>query len=198
MKFINYVFFDEEYDNKLINIKKDLNEDLIFFLKSDPALNNKEEIIYYNQGFLAVICYRLANYYLNNDEYLLAKKISNYAYSKTSIDINPKASIGVPFFIDHGCGCVIGETAKIGNNVKIYHGVTLGALSVTKENNKKRHPTIGNNVTIYANATILGNINVGDNSLIGANCFIFKSIKANKKVYYKSKMVIKKRILKKD
>ena len=169
-----------------------------FYLKSDPAIRNKEEIIYYNQGFFAIICYRLANYYCNNNDYLLAKKISNYAYSKTSIDINPGASIGIPFFIDHGCGCVIGETTKVGNYVKIYQGVTLGAIRVIKNENKKRHPTIGNNVTIYANATILGNISIGNNSLIGANCFIVKSIKPNKKVYYKTKMIIKKRNVEKN
>ena len=104
--------------------------------------------------------------------------MSEYAHGKTGIDINPAAVIGEKFFIDHGTGVVIGESCNIGDNVKIYQGVTLGALSVKKElMNKKRHPTIGNNVTIYANATILGGETViGENSVIGGNTWVTKAV----------------------
>lgn len=119
--------------------------------------------------------------------------MQEYAHSKTGIDIHPGATIGDNFFIDHGTGVVIGETTIIGNNVKIYQGVTLGALSLSKGQNLKnvkRHPTIEDNVVIYANATILGGETViGENTIIGGNTFIYQSIEKNKKVFSEYKMV---------
>ncbi|MBR2323778.1 MAG: serine acetyltransferase, partial [Clostridia bacterium] len=116
----------------------------------------------------------------------LPRMMSEYAHSKTGIDIHPKATIGKNFFIDHGTGVVVGETTEIGDNVKIYQGVTLGALSTRKVEllrGKKRHPTIENNVTIYANATILGGETViGENAVIGGGAFIMRSVDKNAKI----------------
>ena len=111
--------------------------------------------------------------------------MTEYAHSLTGIDINAGAKIGENFFIDHGTGVVIGETAEIGNDCRVYQGVTLGALSIKKEerNNDKRHPTLGNNVTVYANATILGGKTViGDDCVIGGNTFIIRSVPAGSKI----------------
>jgi len=118
--------------------------------------------------------------------------MSEYAHSKTGIDINPGAQIGCPFFIDHGTGVVVGETAVIGNNVKIYQGVTLGALAVKKEDAQvKRHPTIEDDVIIYAGSTILGgNTVIGRGSIIGGNTWITKSIPALSIVYHKNQTVV--------
>jgi serine O-acetyltransferase len=119
--------------------------------------------------------------------------ITEYAHKNTGIDIHPGASIGSPFAIDHGTGIVIGETAKIGNNVIIYQGVTLGALSVEKNKaSKKRHPTIGDNVILYANCTILGGSTVvGRNSIIGGNVWLTESILPYSVVYHKSEIIVR-------
>ena len=178
----NLELFDN-FDNLLKNIKDIIFKDLDSFLKHDPAAIDKTEIILSYPGFFAIICYRFANLlYKYNIEYL-PRLVTEYAHSKTGIDIHPAAKIGHSFFIDHGTGIVIGESAIIGDNVSLYHGVTLGALSLHKGSllkGVKRHPSIGNNVTIYANATILGgDTNIGDNSVIGANSFITSSIPSN-------------------
>ena len=178
----NLELFDN-FDNLLKNIKDIIFKDLDSFLKHDPAAIDKTEIILSYPGFFAIICYRFANLlYKYNIEYI-PRLITEYAHSKTGIDIHPAAKIGHSFFIDHGTGIVIGESTIIGDNVSLYHGVTLGALSLHKGSllkGVKRHPSIGNNVSIYANATILGgDTNIGDNSVIGANAFITSSIPSN-------------------
>lgn len=152
----------------------------------DPAAKSKEEIIFCYPGFFAIFVYRIAHeLYVSNVPYI-PRMMTEYAHSGTGIDINPGATIGEYFFIDHGTGVVIGETTEIGNNVKLYQGVTLGALSTRKGqmlSNVKRHPTIGNNVTVYSNASILGGETVvGDNSTIGGGAFITSSVPENTRV----------------
>ena len=135
----------------------------------------------------------MANNLWNKKVPVLPRVISEYAHGKTGIDIHPGATIGKRFFIDHGTGIVIGETAIIGNEVKIYQGVTLGALSVSKDKaEEKRHPTIEDNVIIYANATILGgNTVIGRDSIIGGNVWITDSIQKQTRVYHKSEISVK-------
>ena len=141
--------------------------------------------------------YRLAHVLYKEEIPFIPRVMSEYAHGRTGIDINPGATIGEYFFIDHGTGVVVGETTEIGNNVKLYQGVTLGALSTRKGQqlaNVKRHPTIRDNVTIYSNSTVLGGETVvGENTIIGGNTFITESIPANTKVSAKSpELVIKK------
>ena len=157
--------------------------DVDSFYNGDPAAKSKEEIIICYPGFYAIMIYRLAHEMYVLDVPYLPRMMSEMAHSSTGIDINPGAKIGHSFFIDHGTGIVIGETCEIGNNVKIYQGVTLGALS-TKDGQAlsgiKRHPTVMDNVTIYSNASILGgNVVIGENSTIGGNAFVTQSIPAN-------------------
>ena len=155
-----------------------LQKDAQAILDTDPAADCISEIINSYPGFLAIAFYRISNLISKFDITLLPRIISEYAHSKTGIDIHPKAKIDVPFIIDHGTGIVIGETCIIGKNVSIYQGVTLGALQVDKSmQEKKRHPTVEDNVVIYANATILGGSTIiGNNCVIGGNTFITKSI----------------------
>ncbi len=166
----------------LESIKKDLLKDLSFFMESDPAVDSEEEVIYAYPGFKAIVYYRIAHLLYEMGYKLCARIISEEAHSKTGIDIHPAAKIDVPFFIDHGTGIVIGETTIIGKRAVLYQGVTLGAISVTHApdiHGVKRHPTIGNNVTIYANATILGDIKVGDDVIVGSNTYIREDIPAH-------------------
>lgn len=164
-------------------IVEDIKKDLNFFYESDPAASSIEEIYWSYPGFFALLIYRISHELANQKIKIIPRYLSEYAHSKTGIDINPNAIIGCLCFIDHGTGIVIGETAILGNNVKIYQGVTLGAKSLSRGNllkGVKRHPTIGNNVTIYANATILGGDTIiGDNSTIGANVFLTSSVSNN-------------------
>ena len=126
----------------------------------------------------------------------MARVWSEYAHSRTGIAIHPAAQIGKNFCIDHGTGIVIGETCVIGDNVKIYQGVTLGALSVTKDKmNTDRHPKIGDNVVIYSGATILGNSQIGHDSTIGGNVWLTESIEPYTVIYYKSEMITKQKNL---
>ncbi len=147
----------------------------------DPAAKFNEEVIVSYPGLDAITTYRIAHFLCVSGVPVLPRIMSEHSHGKTGIDINPAAVIGESFFIDHGTGVVIGETCTIGNNVKIYQGVTLGALSVKKDlMNKKRHPTIEDDVTIYANATILGGGTViGKGSVIGGNTWVTKSVPAN-------------------
>ena len=142
----------------------------------DPAAKSKSEIICSYPGFLAVFIYRAAHILYEAGVPLIPRIMTEYAHSRTGIDINPGATIGDYFFIDHGTGIVIGETAVIGNNVKLYQGVTLGALSLAKGRElqgKKRHPTVEDNVTIYSNAAIFGGDTViGEGSIIGGNVYL--------------------------
>ncbi|MBO5247527.1 MAG: serine acetyltransferase [Eubacterium sp.] len=152
----------------------------------DPAAKSKEEIIFCYPGFFAIFVYRIAHELYLSHVPFVPRMMTEYAHSGTGIDINPGATIGEYFFIDHGTGVVIGETTEIGNNVKLYQGVTLGALSTRKGqllSDVKRHPTIGNNVTVYSNASILGGETVvGDNSTIGGGAFITSSVPENTRV----------------
>lgn len=151
----------------------------------DPSAECETIVMATFPGFFAIMTYRIAHYFYKAGTPLLPRLMTEYAHSRTGIDINAGAKIGENFFIDHGTGVVIGETAEIGNDCRLYQGVTLGALSIKKEerNNDKRHPTLGNNVTVYANATILGGKTViGDDSVIGGNTFIIKSVPQGSKV----------------
>lgn len=174
----------KNYLVKIEKIKKALQNDLEEFIKNDPAVSSKDEVIITYPGFYAIMVYRLSHeLYLMNYK-LQARIMSELAHSKTGIDIHPGAVIGNNFFIDHGTGIVIGETTIIGNFVKIYQGVTLGAVSLNNVptlKKTKRHPTIGDNVTIYASASILGGSTIiGKNAIIGSNVFITTSIEENK------------------
>jgi serine O-acetyltransferase len=145
---------------------------------ADPAAKNIDEVLVAYPGFFAIAVHRIAHQLQVQKIPLLPRIISEYAHSKTGIDIHPAATIGNSFAIDHGTGIVIGETANIGNHVKIFQGVTLGALSVQKEKaSEKRHPTIEDNVVIYSGATILGGETiVGHDSVIGGNVWLTKSV----------------------
>jgi len=167
-----------------------LTKDVEALFAGDPAALNTSEVIRTYPGFYATAAYRFANLLMKLGSQNIPRMITENAHSRTGIDIHPGASIGEYFCIDHGTGVVIGETAEIGNHVKIYQGVTLGALSVKKTDAKtKRHPTIEDHVVIYAGATILGgNTIIGTKSIVGGNVWLTKSIPANNRVYYKALM----------
>src|SRR5690554_430759 len=156
----------------------------------DPAAKSKTEIVRSYPGFYAIAAYRIAHLLYRQGIALIPRMITEFAHSKTGVDIHPGARIGSYFCIDHGTGVVIGETAVVGDYVKIYQGVTLGALSVNKEDaDKKRHPTIEDQVVIYAGATILGGeTTVGRESVIGGNVWLTKSVPPQSKIYYQIKM----------
>lgn len=155
-----------------------LYEDASCYLKADPAAKSLEEIILAYPGFYALCVHRVAHEFHQLGAPLIARIFSEFAHSKVGIDIHPAAKIGKNLFMDHGTGIVIGETTEIGDNVKIYQGVTLGALYVEKKlSDMKRHPTVEDNVVIYANATILGGTTViGHDSVIGGGAWLTKSI----------------------
>ena len=159
----------DNFLHKLPSVLENLNKDASYILENDPASNSLEEIYLAYPGFYAIAIYRLSH-----ELYLL----SEYAHRITGTDIHAGATIASPFFIDHATGIVIGETTVIEKNVKIYQGVTLGALSVSKDmKNSKRHPTVEKNVCLYANATILGGTTtIGKNSVVGGNSWVTKSI----------------------
>ena len=183
----------QQFFKNLENIKKTLLKDANFILESDPAATQLIEVIAIYPGFFAIFCYRIANSLSKLSVPLLPRIITEYAHKVTGIDIHPLATIGCPFSIDHGTGIVIGETAQIGNNVKLYQGVTLGALSVDKRKaSKKRHPTIEDNVILYAGCTILGGETVvGRNSIIGGNVWLTESIAPFSVVYHKSEIIVR-------
>lgn len=155
-------------------------------LEGDPAANSREEIIFSYPGIYAIFVYRVAHELYRLQVPFIPRIMTEHAHGKTGIDINPGATIGEYFFIDHGTGIVIGETTVIGKHVKLYQGVTLGALSLSQGqalSGVKRHPTIEDNVVIYANATILGGETVvGENSVVAGNSFVTESIPPNTKV----------------
>jgi serine O-acetyltransferase len=159
----------------------------------DPAATSIEEVIVTYPGFFAITIYRLAHCLVQLKTPLLPRMLTEYAHGKTGIDIHPAAQIGHSFFIDHGTGLVIGATTIIGDNVKLYQGVTLGALQVDKSlANKKRHPTIEDNVIIYANATILGGETViGHDSVIGGNVWLTESVPAWSRVYHEAQVSVR-------
>ena len=176
-----------EFEAVLPSLKEALCADLKFFMESDPAADSEEEILLAYPGYKAIVSYRIAHVIHGLGYKLQARMITERAHSKTGIDIHPASKLASPLFIDHGTGIVIGETTITGNNVKIYQGVTLGALSLkdgSKIKGVKRHPTIGENVVIYAGASILGDISIGNNVTIGSNVFITESIPDNVKVLF--------------
>ena len=182
---------------QLPEVQQRLLKDVQAGFDGDPAAKSKEEIISSYPGLFAIYVYRLAHLLYKEEVPYIPRIMTEYAHGKTGIDINPGATIGDYFFIDHGTGVVIGETTEIGCNVKLYQGVTLGALSTRQGQqlaNVKRHPTIRDNVTIYSNASVLGGETVvGENTIIGGNTFITESVPANTKVSAKSpELVIKK------
>lgn len=180
----------EDFFEEIFNINKSLWEDANAICKGDPAANNVDEVILAYPGFRAIAIYRFAHQLYKLNVPILPRVLTEYAHQETGIDIHPGATIGKSFFIDHGTGIVIGETSVIGNCVKIYQGVTLGALSVEKKLAKtKRHPTIKDNVIIYAQAVILGgNTIIGKNSIIGGNVWLTESVPENSIVYHKSEI----------
>ncbi|MGY5848732.1 serine O-acetyltransferase EpsC [Salegentibacter sp. HM20] len=183
----------QDYLELLPEILEKLNEDANAIAKNDPAANSVEEVYLSYPGFYAIAIYRLSHELYKFNLPLVPRLMTECAHRLTGTDINPGASIGVPFFIDHATGVVIGETAVIKNNVKIYQGVTLGALYVDRNlRNVKRHPTIEDNVTIYANATILGGeTTIGANSIIGGNVWLTASVPKNSMVSHTPQINIK-------
>ncbi|MEM5947412.1 serine O-acetyltransferase EpsC [Spirochaetia bacterium 38H-sp] len=178
----------------LPEIRQLILEDVAATQEGDPAAKSQEEVILSYPGVEALAVHRVANYLWNRQIPLIPRMMSEYIHGKTGIDIHPGATIGKRLCIDHGTGVVIGETTIIGDNVKIYQGVTLGALSVKKtEADTKRHPTIEDNVTIYAGATILGGTTViGHDSIIGGNVWLTSSVPPHSKIYNQpSKYIIK-------
>ncbi len=185
---LNNKFFAE-----IPTIHARLTKDADAYLKFDPAAKSPEEVVLCYPGYYAISVYRLSNvlYHLNIP--VLPRVISEYAHGKTGIDIHPGATIGDKVFIDHGTGIVIGETAIIGKNVKLYQGVTLGALYVGKHlADSKRHPTIEDNVIIYSNSTILGGDTIiGHDSVVGGNTWITESIAPYSVAFHKPSVVIR-------
>jgi len=176
------------------SLKSILQKDVEALYEGDPAANSHNEIILAYPGFTAVSAYRIAHFLEKNTVRLVPRMITEHAHSLTGVDIHPSAVIGEYLCIDHGTGVVIGETAVIGNHVKIYQGVTLGALSIPRRDCKgKRHPTIEDHVVIYAQAIILGGDTViGKHAVIGGNVWITESVAPHTKVYYENtKQIVK-------
>ncbi|HOH55225.1 MAG TPA: serine acetyltransferase, partial [Paludibacteraceae bacterium] len=179
---------------QLPEIRRKLYTDVIAAYNGDPAAKSIGEVIFCYPGIRAISNYRIAHALLKLDVPLIPRIISEMAHSETGIDIHPGAEIGDYFMIDHGTGVVIGETSVIGDNVKMYQGVTLGARSFPLDENGNpikgivRHPRIGNNVIIYSNSTILGNITVGDGAVIGGNLWVDSDVPAGAKLSQDDKL----------
>ena len=180
----------ELYKKEFFTLSDKVNFDANAMLAGDPAAKNISEVLICYPGLFAIAVYRLAHFFYQNNVSLLPRILGEIAHEKTGIDIHPGAQIGQSFFIDHGTGIVIGESSIIGNNVKIYQGVTLGALSVDKSlAQTKRHPTIEDHCVIYSHATILGGATViGAHSVIGGNVWMTKSVAPHSVVYHKSEV----------
>lgn len=161
----------------LKDLKTNIADDIEAVLNKDPAARNKPEILLTYPGIHARILHRGAHCLWQNDHKFLARGLSHISRMLTGIEIHPAAKIGKRLFIDHGMGVVIGETAEIGDDVTLYHGVTLGGVSWEK--GAKRHPTLGNNVVVGAGAKVLGGFSVGDNAKIGSNAVVVKPVPAN-------------------
>ncbi|MES2797486.1 MAG: serine O-acetyltransferase EpsC [Bacteroidota bacterium] len=183
----------EDFVCKIPEIYDLLNTDIQAIIDGDPAANSEYEVIRTYPGFSAIAFFRIAHELYELEIPLLPRMITEFAHTQTGIDIHPGARIGHHFFIDHGTGIVIGETAEIGNYVKLYQGVTLGALSVSKNlASLKRHPTIEDNVVIYSGATILGGeTTIGANSIIGGNVWLTNSLPTNTKIYHQEQVKIR-------
>lgn len=179
----------KRYFAEVDNIIEILHTDIEAGYVGDPAAESIDEVIICYPAFIAIGSYRFAHILYTLGVKIIPRIMTEYAHGKTGIDIHPGATIGKSFFIDHGTGVVIGETTVIGDNVKLYQNVTLGAKSFSKNPDGslvkgiKRHPNVGNNVVIYAGATILGgDTYIGDNAIIGGNTWITESVAANEKV----------------
>ena len=185
---VTHKFFD-----KIPELYQQLVKDAQAILRFDPAAKSVEEVYVSYPGFYATAVYRLSHHLFGLGIKIIPRLFTEYAHSKTGIDIHPGARIGDSFFIDHGTGIVIGETTVIGNNVKIYQGVTLGALAVDKAfAETKRHPTIEDNVIIYSGATILGGSTVvGHDTVIGGNVWLTNSVEPYSVVYHKSNIIVR-------
>ncbi len=177
---------EKAFMDQVPRVRELLVKDAQAICEGDPAAVNVTEVIRSYPGFYAIAVHRLAHEFYGLGVPLIPRILTEDAHSKTGIDIHPAAEIGESFCIDHGTGVVIGETCEIGNHVKIYQGVTLGALSVDKSMAQtKRHPTIQDNVVIYAGATILGgNTVIGHDSVIGGSVWLTKSVAPYTRVYY--------------
>lgn len=184
---VAHTFFDE-----LPSIYRLLNTDIDAIVNGDPAAQSPFEVIRAYPGFYALCFYRIAHELHTLNVPLLPRILTEQAHSKTGIDIHPAAQIGEYFCIDHGTGIVIGETTEIGNHVKLYQGVTLGALSVSKEMAfTKRHPTVEDHVVIYSGATILGGeTTIGHHSVIGGNVWLTKSVAPGSLVYHNPEITV--------
>ena len=175
---------------RLPDLRRLLNSDVLAAYDGDPAAKSVEEVVFSYPAIEAITAYRVAHCLYADGVSMIPRIISEYAHGKTGIDIHPGARIGERFFIDHGTGVVIGETAVIGRNVKIYQGVTLGALSIPRSGadalrSTRRHPTIQDNVTIYSGATILGGDTViGEGSVIGGNVWLVHSVPPKSRITY--------------
>lgn len=171
---------------ELPRIQQVLLTDIEATFDGDPAAANKEEIIFAYPGLFAIFVYRIAHLLYCQRVPMIPRIMAEYAHSRTGIDIHPGASIGPHFFIDHGTGIVVGETTVIGRNVKLYQGVTLGAMSPRSGHGSlpgKRHPTVGDDVTIYSGASILGgDTDIGDGSVVGGNVFLTRSVRSGTRV----------------
>ena len=172
-------------------MKSGLINDAKLIANRDPAAKNVLEVILLYPGFHVLIYHKFAHWFYKKRIFFIARLISQLGRFFTGIEIHPGATLGRGLFIDHGMGIVIGESAVIGNNCTIYHGVTLGGTG--KEKGKKRHPTIGNNVLIGAGAKVLGPCKIGDNSLIGANTFVSFDVEPNSTVVGAKGRIVKKR-----
>lgn len=159
----------------LDELRARLLQDARFALQHDPAAYNLDEVILAYPGFLAVLIYRVAHELYRKGQRVLARQLSEWAHSRTGADIHPGAKIGESFFLDHATGTVIGQTATVGDRVRLFHGVTLGALGNAHE--EPRHPTLEDDVVVYANATVLGGRTVvGKGSVVGASVFLTRSV----------------------
>lgn len=183
----------ERFFRAVPEIYRRMWEDAETIHRCDPAAESVDEVISAYPGFFAIAVYRLAHEFYRMEVPIFPRILTEYAHHRTGIDIHPGAGVGRRFFIDHGTGIVIGETTNIGDGVKIYQGVTLGALSVDKDlASSKRHPTIEDNVVIYSNATILGGDTViGHDSVIGGNVWLTESVPPYSVVYHKSEVRVR-------
>jgi serine O-acetyltransferase len=174
----------------LPQVRRTLNTDVLAAFDGDPAARSVEEIVFSYPAIEAITAHRVAHVLYQEQVPMIPRIIAEYAHSRTGIDLHPGASIGESFFLDHGAGTVVGETSRIGKNVKLYQGVTLGALSTRRREcehdgfTKQRHPTLEDNVTIYAGATILGGDTVvGAGSVVGGNVWLVSSVPPGSKIF---------------
>jgi serine O-acetyltransferase len=189
----------ERFVHALPDIRNRLTTDIDAAFDGDPAATGVDEIILSYPGLYAITCYRIAHTLLQLGAKIVPRMITEHAHLATGIDIHPGAQIGSAFFIDHGTGIVIGETAVIGDRVRIYQGVTLGALSLPKgkardqaAEHRQRHPTIEDDVVIYAGATILGgDTTIGKGAIIGGNCWVTKSVPPASRVTVDGQTLVK-------